>query len=102
MRYLLFLKYWFFVFYIYILYYDDAGRGDEPGAAGAGHGSAADGHPARKQRQASQVGIFFFTPEFPFLKVLINEKRGGLKVVAFDRSPFKLVSLRLSNKSVQA
>ncbi len=26
-------------------------------------------------------------------------KRGGLKVVAFDRSPFKL---RVSNKSVQA
>jgi len=37
------------------LFYDDAGRGDEPGAAGAGHGSAADGHPAGKQRQASQV-----------------------------------------------
>jgi hypothetical protein len=33
------------------------------------------------------------------LKVLPNEKRGGLKVVSFDRSPFKL---RFSNKSVQA
>jgi hypothetical protein len=29
-------------------------------------------------------------------------KRGGLKVVAFDRSPFKLFTLRFSNKSVQA
>jgi hypothetical protein len=37
-----------------------------------------------------------------FLKVLTNEKRGGLKVVAFDRSPFKLFTLRFSNKSVQA
>jgi hypothetical protein len=27
-------------------------------------------------------------------KVLTNEKRGGLKVGAFDRSPFKLFSLR--------
>jgi hypothetical protein len=35
------------------------------------------------------------------LKVLINEKRGGLKVVAFNRSPFKLFTLRFSNKSVQ-
>ncbi len=37
-----------------------------------------------------------------YLKVLTNEKRGGLKVVAFDRSPFKLFTLRFSNKSVQA
>ena len=36
------------------------------------------------------------------LKVLTNENRGGLKVVAFDRSPFKLFTLRFSNKSVQA
>ncbi len=36
------------------------------------------------------------------LKVLTNEKRGGLKVAAFDRSPFKLFSLRFSAKSVQA
>ncbi len=36
------------------------------------------------------------------LKVLTNEKRGGLKVVAFDRSPFKLFTLRFSSKSVQA
>jgi hypothetical protein len=36
--------------------------------------------------------------------VLTNEKRGGLKlkVAAFDRSPFKLFSLRFSVKSVQA
>ncbi len=37
-----------------------------------------------------------------YLKVLTNEKRGGLKEVAFDRSPFKVFSLRFSKKSVQA
>ena len=36
------------------------------------------------------------------LKVLTNEKRGGLKVVEFDRSPFKLFTLKFSNKLVQA
>ncbi len=36
------------------------------------------------------------------LKLLTNEKRGGLKVVAFDKSPFKLFSLRFSTKYVQA
>jgi hypothetical protein len=35
---------------------------------------------------------------FAALKVLTNEKRGGLKVVTFDKSPFKLFSLRFSNK----
>jgi hypothetical protein len=33
---------------------------------------------------------------WPF-KVLTNEKRGGLSVVSFDRSPFKLFSLKFSN-----
>ncbi len=37
-----------------------------------------------------------------YLKVLTNEIRGGLKVVAFDKSPFKLFALRFSTKSVQA
>ncbi len=36
------------------------------------------------------------------VKVLTNEKRGGLSVVSFDRSPFKLFSLEFSNKLVQA
>ncbi len=36
------------------------------------------------------------------LKVLTNEKRGLLTVVAFDRSPFKLFSLWFSYKSMQA
>jgi hypothetical protein len=36
------------------------------------------------------------------LKVLTNEKRGGLKVAAFNRSPFMLFTLRFSNKSVHA
>jgi hypothetical protein len=36
------------------------------------------------------------------LKVLTNEIRGGLRVVLFDRSPFKLFSRKFSYKSVQA
>jgi hypothetical protein len=36
------------------------------------------------------------------LKVLTNEKRGGVTVVSFDRSPFKLFSRKFSNKLVQA
>jgi hypothetical protein len=38
----------------------------------------------------------------PYLKVLTNEKRGGLKVATFGRSPFKLFSLKFSAKSVKA
>jgi hypothetical protein len=33
---------------------------------------------------------------------LTNEKRGGLKVVAFDKSPFNLFTLEFSNKSVHS
>jgi hypothetical protein len=33
------------------------------------------------------------------LKVWTNEKRGGLKVGAFNRSPFKLFTLRFSDIS---
>jgi hypothetical protein len=40
--------------------------------------------------------------EFLNLKVLANEKRGGLKVVAFDNSSFKLFTLKSSRESVQA
>ncbi len=39
------------------------------------------------------------------LKVLTNEKRGGDEsgsIIAFDRSPFQLFTLRFSNESVQA
>ncbi len=36
------------------------------------------------------------------LKVLTNEKRGGLTVVSFDGSRFKLILRKFSNKSVQA
>jgi hypothetical protein len=39
-------------------------------------------------------------PDTVPLKVLTNEKRGGLKMVEFDKSPFKLFTLRFSNKSV--
>jgi hypothetical protein len=38
----------------------------------------------------------------PPLKVLTNEKRGGLRVISFDRSPFKLISRKFSKESVQA
>ncbi len=34
------------------------------------------------------------------LKVLTNEKRGGMKMVAFERSPFKMFTRRFSKKSV--
>jgi hypothetical protein len=33
--------------------------------------------------------------------LLTNEKKGGLEVVAFDRSPFKLFTQRFSNELVQ-
>jgi hypothetical protein len=36
------------------------------------------------------------------LKVLTNEKRGGLRVISFDRSPFKLFSRKFSKESVHA
>jgi hypothetical protein len=39
---------------------------------------------------------------FFYLKVLTNKKSGGLKVVAFERPPFKLFMLRFSNKAVKA
>ena len=48
------------------------------------------------------IFAFFWHAVIPCLKVLTNEKRGGLKVVGFDRSPFKLFSLRFSTKSLQA
>jgi hypothetical protein len=36
------------------------------------------------------------------LKVLTNEKKGGLRIISFDRSPFKLFSRKFSKESVQA
>jgi hypothetical protein len=39
---------------------------------------------------------------FNFFIKLTNEKRGGVGVISFGRSPFKLFSLKFSNKSVQA
>ncbi len=40
--------------------------------------------------------------KYSSLKVFTNEKRGGLKVVAFDKSPSKLFTLIFLTKSVQA
>jgi hypothetical protein len=37
-----------------------------------------------------------------FLKVMTNEKRGGLNLVLFDWSCFKLFTLKFSKESVQA
>ncbi len=39
---------------------------------------------------------------FCALKVLTNEKIGGLLVISFDRRRFKLFSRKFSNKLVQA
>ncbi len=36
------------------------------------------------------------------LKVFTNEKRGGFRVISFDRPPFKLLSRKFSKESVQA
>jgi hypothetical protein len=36
------------------------------------------------------------------LKVLTNDKRGGVRVTSFDRPPFKLLSRKFSKDSVQA
>jgi hypothetical protein len=36
------------------------------------------------------------------LKVLTNEKRGGLTIVLFDRSTFRLFTVQFSNKSIQS
>ncbi len=54
--------------------------------------------------QCSQNNIFVQVryKKLDPLKVLTNEKKGGLAVVSFDRSGFKLFSLRFSNKSMQA
>ncbi len=45
---------------------------------------------------------FIYVSLETLLKVLTNEKRGGLKVISFDRSPFKLISQKFSKESVQA
>jgi hypothetical protein len=46
--------------------------------------------------------FFIFSCLKMHFKVLTNEKRGGLKVVSFNRSPFQIFSLWFSNKSVRA
>ncbi len=56
----------------------------------------------RTERKKSLTLVFDVFSAKIALKVSTNEKRGGLKVVAFDRSPFKVFSLRFSQKSVQA
>jgi hypothetical protein len=48
------------------------------------------------------VHIFINDSYSVILKVLTNEKRGLLRVISFDRSPFKLFSRKFSKESVQA
>ncbi len=61
-----------------------------------------------QKKTASQQEIFWVCIDKKMwewkeiLKVYTNEKRDGLRVVSFDRSSFKLFSLKISNKSVQA
>jgi hypothetical protein len=43
-----------------------------------------------------------FRKIIPRLKVLTNDKRGGVRVTSFDRPPFKLLSRKFSKDSVQA
>jgi hypothetical protein len=48
------------------------------------------------REESGSVGLHSLLQHFMLdniLKVLTNEKRGGLTVVSFDRSPFKLFLL---------
>jgi hypothetical protein len=56
----------------------------------------------RGQDGAPRYGVLGVLKNFFNFKVLANEKRGGLKVVAFDKSTFKLFTLKFSRESVQA
>jgi hypothetical protein len=71
------------------------GRYKEPYCTGMAIGSFADPGP-RGSESIWEAGSGYA------LKILINEKRCGLKVIAFDRSPFKLFTPRFSNKILQA
>jgi hypothetical protein len=55
----------------------------------------------RKNHRTKRHSVYL-TMKTIKLKVLTNEKKGGLEVVAFDRSLFKLFTLIFSDKSVQA
>jgi hypothetical protein len=46
--------------------------------------------------------VKIFSGKINSLKVFSNEKRGGLRVISFDRPPFKLLSRKFSKDSVQA
>ncbi len=67
-------------------------------------------HPQKRTFSTSKTWVFSQCGSGPTkirirntaLKVLTNEKRGGLRVISFDRSPFKLFSRKFSKESVQA
>ncbi len=59
--------------------------------------------PQRRTQKIKIIGVIIRQSSLVFftLKVLTNEKRGGLKEASFDRSRFKLLTLKFSNKFVQ-
>ncbi len=59
-------------------------------------------HDSRNKLFCCRIFTSLKERELRWLKVLTNEKRGGLTVVSFDGPPFKLFSLRFSYKSMQA
>ncbi len=56
----------------------------------------------RNNNQSLWFYDWFYFMVATILKVLTNEKRGGWRVISFDRSPFKLFSRKFSKESVQA
>ncbi len=55
-----------------------------------------------KQLQVCTTSVRIFLLVESSLKVLTNEKRGGLRVISFDRSPLKIISRKFSKESVLA
>jgi hypothetical protein len=55
-----------------------------------------------ERKRKEEIKKQFLKVKYCCLKVLTNEKRGGVRVVSFGRPPFKLFSQKFSNKSVQA
>ncbi len=70
---------------------EDGPYGGNGGSAWTDGGEVhLNGHPSAVDvRTGSKLDAIRIKQVFHSLKVLANEKRGGLKVVAFDRSPFK-------------
>ncbi len=65
-------------------------RGDQASQPDPGDGLPVDLPPDQVQRHGRVAKEIILGTGI--LKVLTNEKRGGLRVISFDRSPFKLFS----------